>query len=145
MPKPPFHDTPALLAQVAALPWRRRPDGSVEICLVTTRETRRWTIPKGWPMKGEKNRDAARIEAEQEAGVSGRPAKKPIGRFSYFKRRTERFDLVRVEVYALEVTRLLADWPEKTEREVRWMTPTDAAVAVEEPELATLLAAFAPA
>lgn len=138
MSKPPPPPA-APFRQTAALPWRRTADGRLEVCLVTTRETKRWTIPKGWPMKGEKDRDAARIEAEQEAGVTGRIAKKPLGAFTYFKRRQERFDFVRVDVYALEVTKTLADWPEKTERDVRWMTPADAAILVEESELATLL------
>ena len=38
--------------QLAALPWRRTSGGDVEVLLITSRETRRWIIPKGWPMKG---------------------------------------------------------------------------------------------
>ena len=145
MPKPPATtDDPRTLPQVAALPWRRRADGTLEVCLITTRETRRWTVPKGWPMKGLKDRDAARIEAEQEAGLSGKPDKVPLGAFTYWKRRAERFDLVRVEVYALKVTRQLPNWPEQGERDVRWMSPADAARLVDEPGLTTLLGAFGP-
>ena len=63
--------------QYAALPYRivRR---RVEILLITSRDTRRWVIPKGWPMKGLKPQDAAAVEAAEEAGligeVEGRPS-----------------------------------------------------------------------
>src|SRR3712207_7349402 len=58
------------LSQVAALPFRIR-DGRIEVLLVTSRETKRWLIPKGWPMKGKKPHKAAAQEAEEEAGVKG--------------------------------------------------------------------------
>ena len=43
--------TAGLRSQFAALPWRRDAHGEVEILLITSRETRRWVIPKGWPIK----------------------------------------------------------------------------------------------
>ena len=132
---------PVPFRQVAALPWRRR-DGVVEVLLVTTRETRRWTIPKGWPIKGLSKRASAAREAEEEAGVVGTVAEKPIGTFTYWKRRESRFDLVRVDVFPLEVTRLRKRFKEKAERQQRWAALEDAATAVEEPELATLLREF---
>jgi len=67
-----------ILYQVAALPLRKK-EALLEVCLVTTRETGRWTVPKGWPMKGIKDFMAAKIEAEQEAGVTGNPDKKRSG------------------------------------------------------------------
>lgn len=137
--------TDAPLLQVAALPWRWTADGRVEVCLITTRETRRWTIPKGWRMKGQKNRAAARIEAEQEAGVSGKPERRSIGEYTYWKRRADRFDYVRVEVFALEVTRSLERWAERGQRDLLWASPEDAAVAVDEPGLATVLRRFGAA
>ena len=129
--------------QVAALPWRRV-DGVVEVCLVTTRETRRWTVPKGWPMKRLTDRAAARAEAEQEAGVTGKIAKQPIGTYTYWKRQPDRFDFVRVEVFPLKVAAHLETWKEKGEREVRWLAAADAALLVEETELASLLEGFRP-
>ncbi|HLL59899.1 MAG TPA: NUDIX domain-containing protein, partial [Allosphingosinicella sp.] len=55
--------------QVAALPYRRGADGSVEVLLVTTRGTGRWMVPKGWPMRGKSHAEAAAQEAFEEAGV----------------------------------------------------------------------------
>ncbi len=128
--------------QIGALPVRER-DGTTEVCLVTTRETRRWTVPKGWPMRGHKDWDAARIEAEEEAGVSGTVARKPIGSYLYWKRRIEKFDLVRVNVYRLDVLRHLAAWKEAAERRVEWFPAEVAAEMVDEPGLAALISAFA--
>ena len=34
--------------QVAALPWRRA-EGDIEVMLITSRDTGRWVLPKGWP------------------------------------------------------------------------------------------------
>jgi 8-oxo-dGTP pyrophosphatase MutT (NUDIX family) len=90
-------------------------------------------------MKGQKDHIAARIEAEQEAGVTGQARKKPIGAFLYWKRRESHFDLVNVVVYPLDVTATLPSWKEKEERNVRWVDPGDASIVVEEPGLATLL------
>src|SRR4029079_4846625 len=80
--------------QVGALPIRMQGDVE-EVCLITTRETRRWTIPKGWPMKGWKDRIAAGVEAEQEAGLYGKMSKRPVGSYLYWKRLEVKFDLVR--------------------------------------------------
>ena len=49
--------------QVAALPWRHGPAG-VEIMMITSRETRRWVIPKG-------NRMAGKTDAEAGDGEQG--------------------------------------------------------------------------
>ena len=142
MPKPsPSKPAPERLPQIAALPMRKV-DGRIEVCLVTTRETGRWTVPKGWPMKGVPDHRAAAIEAEQEAGVVGKPVKKPLGTFDYWKRRLDRFDLVRVTVYRLKARKLLSTWKEIGERQVRWMSLDDAATAVDEPGLKTILYAL---
>lgn len=128
--------------QVAALPWRRGPDG-VEILLVTSRETRRWVTPKGGRMPGKTDADAAAQEAFEEAGVEGRVGAEPLGTFRYLKvlkRRAARWCVV--ALYGLEVTDEHADWPERGERERAWLSQAEAARRVEEPELKALIAAF---
>ena len=70
-----------LLAQVAALPVKGKP-GKYRVLLVTSRETRRWIIPKGWPMKGRKDHEAAAQEALEEAGVTGHVHKHPMGAYT---------------------------------------------------------------
>jgi 8-oxo-dGTP pyrophosphatase MutT (NUDIX family) len=61
----------------------------LEILLVTTRGTRRWIVPKGWPIKGLRPAKSAAREAFEEAGVTGRIGPKPIGVFAYDKLRDE--------------------------------------------------------
>lgn len=125
--------------QVAALPVRRTPTGQLRVLLVTSRETRRLVIPKGWPWPGVKDHKAAAEEAREEAGIRGRIGKSAIGSYSYEKRRLGGDVPVRVKVYLLEVDEVLDDWPEKDERVRVWLTPTRAADAVAEEELADML------
>jgi 8-oxo-dGTP pyrophosphatase MutT (NUDIX family) len=125
--------------QVAALPVRRDTRGGLRVLLVTSRETRRYVIPKGWPMAGRKDHQAAAVEAREEAGIRGKIAKKPIGTYTYDKRHDKGSVPVRVKVYLLEVQEELEAWPEQAERERKWLTPAKAAAAVDEPELAALI------
>ena len=127
--------------QVGALPVRER-EGRVEVCLVTTRTTGRWTVPKGWRMKGLQDYAAAQLEAEQEAGVTGKPGKKPIGSYLYWKRLNTHFELVEVIVYLLTVKATLAAWKEQAQRRIQWMSLADAALIVDEPGLSALLTQF---
>ena len=129
--------------QYAALPWRKAADGAVEMLLITSRESRRWVIPKGWPMKDKKPAPCAAQEAFEEAGVVGSPGRKTLGAYHYDKRlRSGRLQHVRVMVYPLEVREERDAWPEKDQRERLWASPADAAGLVEEPELKALLAKF---
>jgi 8-oxo-dGTP pyrophosphatase MutT (NUDIX family) len=133
-------------AQYAALPWRRRRGHSVEILLVTTRRTRRWIVPKGWPVDGCSPRECAAREAMEEAGVLGVIAPKPIGTFPYRKQRKSGESVrCRVEVFPLQVTHQLRNWPEKSVRETCWCTAEDAAARTSDPGLRRVIAKFAEA
>jgi 8-oxo-dGTP pyrophosphatase MutT (NUDIX family) len=127
------------LAQVAALPLMVGEDGVVRVLLLTSRETKRWIIPKGWPMKGRSGGEAAAKEALDEAGLVGRPSKKPIGSYTYFKRRDAHFDFCRVDVYLLPLDKQRKSWREKGQRDAQWFTLQEAAALVEEPGLVGLL------
>jgi 8-oxo-dGTP pyrophosphatase MutT (NUDIX family) len=127
------------LAQVAALPVRFDDSGSAEVLLLTSRESKRWIIPKGWTMKGRKPWEAAAREALEEAGVVGRPYKKPIGSYVYFKRQQAHFDVCKVDVYVLAFARQLDTWREIGQREAKWFGLAEAAELVEEPGLVALL------
>jgi len=131
--------------QVAALPWRIE-DGQRRILMITSRETRRWVIPKGGRMVGKTDPEAAAQEALEEAGIRGEIQKHSIGLFRYAKRLKD--DSIRqcvVSVYPLEVLIQLGAWPEAHQRERRWMTVDQAAAAVHEPDLAALILAFGKA
>jgi 8-oxo-dGTP pyrophosphatase MutT (NUDIX family) len=66
--------------QFAALPYRMR-DHDVEILLITTRKKRRWSVPKGWPIKHNSPQQTAATEAYEEAGVHGPIGNRRIGQF----------------------------------------------------------------
>lgn len=130
--------------QVAALPVRLDREGCLRVLLVTSRETKRFIIPKGWPMKGRKDHRAAAIEAQQEAGIIGRVHKKPIGTYTYWKRRPEQFELCRVRVFILEFRQQLPDWREKTQRRGAWLLPDEAADLVDDPGLVEIIRNLPP-
>ncbi|MBN8529093.1 MAG: NUDIX hydrolase [Caulobacterales bacterium] len=131
--------------QVAALCWRSGQDGMIEILLVTSRDTGRWVTPKGGRMPGKTDAQAAAEEAWEEAGVLGEVQNAPIGTFRYMKRLKRRAPRpTEVNVFALRVTRELADWKEVAQRSRRWFTLVEAAAAVDEAELGAMIQEFRP-
>jgi 8-oxo-dGTP pyrophosphatase MutT (NUDIX family) len=129
--------------QYAALPWRRRADAAIEIMLLTSRDTGRWVIPKGWPVRGLSPAQSAAQEAREEGGLVGRVAERSVGRYHYNKRLSDGSSVVcAVEVFALEVDKQLRSWPERNERRTQWFALQDAAGAVDEQELAALIRAL---
>ena len=127
--------------QVAALPYRRW-RGHIEVLLITSRQTKRWVIPKGWPMDGKADHHAAAQEAYEEAGIEGQISDKSIGAFNYQKRKKsgEVVDCV-VMVFAMEVYRLLHVWPEKHERRRQWFSAREAIEALTDEGLKAIIEA----
>ena len=112
--------------------------------LLTSRETRRWVIPKGWPMVGLEPQDCAAAEAFEEGGVKGRVSRS-IGVYAYDKvLKDSSARNLRVEVFPLEVGVELEAWPEASERDRQWFSPAEAAASVDEPDLAALIRGFTP-
>lgn len=121
-------------------------DGQRLVLLITSRDTRRWIIPKGWAEKGVPPHEQAAREAFEEAGLRGEIGASPIGSYRYVKRlQGGKTVPCRVDVFPLEVDRLLDEWPEKGQREAAWLTPADAAALVEEVGLVALLLELAAA
>ena len=111
--------------------------------MITSRETRRWVIPKGNRIRGLPPHHAAGQEAYEEAGISGIPCPTQIGSYHYYKRRKDgRFRSTIVDVYPLAVLYLSDDWPERDQREARWFALAEAAEAVDEPELSQIIDGF---
>ncbi|AWN42635.1 NUDIX hydrolase [Methylobacterium durans] len=131
--------------QVAALPYRFDMQGELEVLLITSRETRRWVLPKGWPMPGRKPHRAAEREAYEEAGLKGRISKAVFGTYEYDKRLDNGMVVsCEVSVFPLHVTGQRSRWPEWGQRELCWCTPHEAADLVQEGDLKLLLHAFIP-
>lgn len=129
--------------QVGALCYRYTDKGNLRILLITSRRTRRWIGPKGWPMRGKTNAQSAAQEALEEAGVLGKIKEKSIGLFHYPKRGTGRKSVdCAVLLYPMEVTDTLKNYREKGERSVKWLKPKNAINRADPPEFARLIRKF---
>ena len=130
--------------QYAALPFRQRGDRAIEVLLITSRDTGRWLIPKGWPAAELSPRDPAANEAREEGGLVGRISDHVIGRYHYDKRLPDGTTVpCAVEVFAFEVERQMRSWPERDERRTRWFALQEAADTVQERELQVLIRSLA--
>jgi 8-oxo-dGTP pyrophosphatase MutT (NUDIX family) len=109
--------------QYAALLYRSS-NVRTEVMLVTSRESRRWIIPKGWPQKGKAPHRSAAREAFEEAGIVGTVGRRPIGSFAYKKRiKNGRLVACEVHVFPLKVKLQRKHWPERRERKWKWLCP----------------------
>ncbi len=125
--------------QYGALPWRYS-GGGREVLLISSRDTGRWVIPKGWPIRGLTPAETAAREAYEEAGLGGQISKKPLGAFEYGKRLNDgKVETCKVEVFALEQMIQHPSWPEQGQRKLQWFPVDDAAEAVQEPELKKII------
>jgi 8-oxo-dGTP pyrophosphatase MutT (NUDIX family) len=126
--------------QVAALPLRWDEQGRLRVLMVTSRDTGRWVMPKGWTMEGKKPWRAAEIEALEEAGVTGHVSRVPIGQYRYDKVMEGSESLrCRVTLFPLMVQSVKRRWKERHERQRRWFSVKGAARAVDEPDLVEIL------
>ncbi|WP_249138260.1 NUDIX hydrolase [Phenylobacterium montanum] len=128
--------------QYAALPYRLE-GRRVEVMLITSRDTGRWVIPKGWPMGGLSPQEAAAVEAAEEAGLIGEIAQRPIGSYHYLKRlKKEQSKSIQVIVFPFRVEERVEDFKEQGERTARWFPYKEAAGLVAEPSLRRLIRDF---
>lgn len=129
--------------QYGALCYRLSNKRGLEILLMTSRETKRWVIPKGWPMPGKQSPDVAAQEAYEEAGVQGAVEDQPLGSFRYMKTLKDGLKVeCRVQVYALAVSAMVRNFKEKGERKLEWVSCQEAARRVKETELRDIILAF---
>ncbi|MTI00529.1 NUDIX hydrolase [Roseibium sp. RKSG952] len=126
--------------QFAALCTRKAGDRD-DVLLITSRDTGRWIIPKGWPIDGLDGSETALQEAWEEAGVRVADAEKePMGHYTYDKvLKDGTAEPVLTSVYHVRVAELSDKYPEAHQRERVWVSPDVAAERVQEPELRDLL------
>jgi len=129
-------------AQFAALCYKKA-HGRVRVLLVTSRDTGRWVLPKGWPIAGLRPPECAEAEAWEEAGVRGKVENDCVGVFTYVKELDTGVGLPTVvAVFPLKVESLEDTFPESGQRERQWVTQKRAAKLVDEPDLSDLLLRF---
>ena len=130
-------------AQFGAICYRMH-RGKVEVLLITSRDTGRWVVPKGWPIAGLTAAETAAREAWEEAGVEGNIQPDALGQFTYTKGMAGKPAVqCAVDVFALRVEALKDRFPERKERQRKWFAATKAARKVAEPELRKLILEFA--
>ena len=119
-----------VIRQAAALPVK---DG--EVCLVTSRNGKRWVAPKGCMEPGKTAGEIALQEAWEEAGLVGVLEPDPVGSYFYEK---DGFTC-HVLVFVMQVTDEAPDWPEQSFRERRWLSAAKAADRVADPGLRAII------
>jgi 8-oxo-dGTP pyrophosphatase MutT (NUDIX family) len=112
--------------QAAVIPVK---DGLVG--MITSSTGKRWVVPKGQIDPGHTAREAASIEAWEEAGWLGLLDDQPIGNYTYRKDGRDRYVLV----FLMAVTDEKDHWPESAFRCREWLTVGDAVARIEEPGL----------
>jgi 8-oxo-dGTP pyrophosphatase MutT (NUDIX family) len=129
-----------IIPQCGALPFLIETNGEVRVLLITTRGSRRWTIPKGWPIRALTSAATAAREAFEEAGVVGSIVdERPVGSYRYEKRHKARDTIFEVSVFLFAVKQQLLEWPEKAERATCWFSPVEASGMVDSEELGNIL------
>ena len=143
MPNQNMNQDSSIHQQVAALCYRDTPQGK-RVLLITSRDTGRWIVPKGWPIKGLDGPGSALQEAWEEAGVRKADIESdPVGYYEYAKGLGDGVTIpVEAQVYLTKVRDLREDYPEADERTRAWFAPADAANLVDEPDLQAILRAL---
>jgi 8-oxo-dGTP pyrophosphatase MutT (NUDIX family) len=138
---------PVVRVQYGALPYRFTPTAALEILVVTTRQSRQWIVPKGWPIKRLSPAKSAAREAFEEAGVRGKIGARALGVFRYKKGANGNGNGsdpdYEVKIFPLLVRRQSATWPEFGQRVVQWVDPEKAIALIRDPELKTIVEKFA--
>lgn len=130
--------------QCGALCYRfKKKSAAPEMLLITSRDTGRWVIPKGWPMEGKLCHEAAAREAYEEAGVKGKASDVRIGFYIYDKGLNNGLTVeCMVQVYPVVVLDMLKNFPEKGSRKLEWVGFEEGAARVAEPMLSSLILSY---
>lgn len=130
---------PSTLKQVGVLPVSRDAAGQWVVTLITTRDSGRWAIPKGNPMKKRSKSDAAALEGFEEGGLIGKTNKRRMGTYLFWKRKTGHWELAEVSVYLMHVESRATEFKEKGLRQIQDFSFEDAEDVIVEPGLKTLI------
>lgn len=123
---------PPFIRQAAAIPVR----GS-RVCVITSRNGKRWVIPKGLIEAEQTAGECALQEAWEEAGLVGTLSPEPVGTYLY-----DKFGgTCHVTVFLMEVTEVAQEWPECDMRQRAWVSPAGALDRIDDPGLGDVLRA----
>jgi len=123
--------------QSGVLPYRRR-DNTIEVLLITSIRKKKWIIPKGYVEFNLSHFESAKKEAYEEAGVYGENETVELGSFKLNKA----IGICSIQVFSMEVNKILDDYPDKDKRKRKWFSIEEAAQSVEIPELKQIITAL---
>ena len=120
--------------QSAVVPYRKQ-NGELEILLITSIKKGKWIIPKGYVEYNLSAFESAKKEALEEAGVMGTNETIELGSYEVKKRDGKRH----IKVFAMEVIKILDDYPEKALRKRKWVNINEAAQTISSGEISSLI------
>ena len=106
-----------------------------QVCLVSSRNGKRWVVPKGCIELGKSAGEIALQEAWEEAGLVGILRSEPLGSYVYEK---DGF-VCHVIVFEMLVTSIGENYPEAGMRQRIWLAPVIAHTRVEDVGLGEIL------
>src|SRR5262245_66613729 len=113
---------PGTLHQAAAIPVRMG-----QVCVVSSRNGKRWVVPKGCLEPGKTASEIALQEAWEEAGLVGLLVPEPVGSYVYEK---DGF-VCHVIVFVMHVTEGVDNYPEAGMRQRAWVSITQSLTRIE--------------
>ena len=123
--------------QSGVIPYRRK-EGKIEVLLITSIRKKKWIIPKGYVEFNLSHFESAKKEAFEEAGVYGENETIELGSFKVHKE----IGICYIQVYSMEVNKILDDYPDKEKRRRKWFSVEDAVKNIAIPELKQIITAL---
>lgn len=120
--------------QSGVIPYRRNDQG-IEILLITTIKKKKWIIPKGYIEFNLTAFESAKKEAYEEAGIIGANETVELG---YFENQKS-IGICHTKIFALEVIKVLENYPDKNARKRKWFELKAAANTVAIPEISKMI------
>jgi ADP-ribose pyrophosphatase YjhB (NUDIX family) len=103
--------------QACVIPYRVGERG-VEFCLITSKKSGKWSLPKGTIRPEETVSDTIIRQARKEAGLQGELLEPPVGSYTYHKWET----ILEVVVMRMLVSECEDDWPDAECRKRCWVS-----------------------
>lgn len=120
--------------QSGVIPYRRI-NNELEILLITSIKKKKWVIPKGYIEFNLSAFESAKKEAFEEAGILGANETIELGSFSNQKS----IGVCYVIVFAMEVIKILDEYPEKDKRKRKWFNIKDASANISVPSISSMI------
>ncbi|MBU0678504.1 MAG: NUDIX hydrolase [Verrucomicrobia bacterium] len=129
-----MNDFDGIFRQSGVIPIHRE-GKMIEVLLITSRGRKRWIIPKGIVEPYLSPAESAAKEAYEEAGIRGTVSTPALGSYRYSKWG----GTCHVEVFLMNITGLIENWPEADFRERRFFSIREAAGLVNEKDLKNMI------